>query len=283
MGFFRDIRAGRHDRPRADPRDRYDQSTLVPDPSPWFQAWREGSDRARWRTPELRADVSYGNSEHERVDLYLPNHHPRALPFAAFVHGNTWSQATRSDAGYPAPAVHGNGAVLVVVGYDPAADLATRADQVSRAWAFLVTQGAQFGLDPARGHLLGHAGGALLAALAAFDPNAPAPPASAVLLSGVYALEPLRLSAYGERLGLDAQSAARLSPIHRISRNGPDLAVAWGDAELDAWRRQSSDFVRIARARGLRTRYAELPGRNHYDTSFELANRHSELLAALRS
>ncbi len=265
-----------------EPDPRYDQATRVPDPSAWFHAWREGSERARQRTPELRTDVSYGGTECERLDLYLPNHRPRNLPFAVFVNGNTWPMAKRLDAGYPALAVHGNGAALVVVGYDREADLETRARQVSRAWAFLVEQGAQFGLDPSRGHLLGHATGALIAALAAFDPHAPAWPRSAVLLSGLYDMQPLCGTAQGDALGVDAGNAARLSPLRGIPRGGPDLAVAWGDAELDALRRQSADFARAARGRGLRTRHGELPGRNHYDTSLELANRHSELLAALR-
>ena len=58
----------------------YDQRTLVPDPSPWLDAWREGSKQARRRTAELRVDISYGNRGSERFDLYLPNERPEKSP-----------------------------------------------------------------------------------------------------------------------------------------------------------------------------------------------------------
>ena len=90
-----DSRASRERAARREPDPRYDQAARVPDPSAWFHAWREGSERARQRTPELRSDISYGGTERERLDLYLPTHRPRNLAFAAFVHGNTWPMSKR--------------------------------------------------------------------------------------------------------------------------------------------------------------------------------------------
>ena len=116
----------------------FEQRTLVPDPSPWFEAWREGSEQARRRTRELRVDISYGNREGERFDLYLPTDRPRNLPFAAFVHGDAWRRAIRADAGFPAKAFHRHDVAFVAIGYDavPDVDLAGQVDQVCRAWRF---------------------------------------------------------------------------------------------------------------------------------------------------
>lgn len=261
----------------------YDQGTLVPDPSPWLDAWRKGTEQARRHTAEVRVDIGYGKRDSERFDLYLPSDRPRNLPFAAFVHGYTWGQAMRADSGYPAKAIHHQGAAFVAIGFDaiPTADLASQVDQVRRAWRYLVENAARFGLDPARGHLLGHASGAHLAALAAFDPQTP-PPASVVLLSGIYDLEPVRVSARHEHLNLDPQTATRLSPIRCIPVAGPRILVAWGDGEPDGSRRQSQDFARACKGRGLRVSERVLHGRNHLDTSLALANPDSEVLATLR-
>jgi arylformamidase len=262
----------------------YDQGVLVADPSPWLDVWRKGTERARRRTAEVRVDIAYGNSESERFDLYLPNHQPRKLPFVAFVHGGEWQQTMRADSGYPAKAIHHRGAAFVAIGYDavPAVDLDSQVDQVRRAWRYLVENAARFGLDPTRGHLVGHCSGAHLAALAAFDPLG-TPPLSAVLLSGIYDLEPMRLSARNEYLRLTPETAARLSPIRSISRVGPTVLVAWGAREPEEFRRQSRDFARACKSRGLRTIQGELPGRNHFDTSLELADPHSQVLTTLRA
>ena len=119
----------------------YDQSTLVPHPSPWLDAWREGSKQARRRTAELRVNISYGNHESG-----LPIERPRNLPFAAFVHSNAWRRAVRADAGFPAKAFHRYGTAFVAIGFDsvPTVDLAGWVSQVCRAWHFLIENAAHF-------------------------------------------------------------------------------------------------------------------------------------------
>ena len=264
------------------PGDGGDAST--PGLEAWIEVWRAGTEQARRRTAQLRVGISYGASENERFDLYLPTDRPRNLPFAVFVHGGEWRRSMRADSGYPAKAVHRHGAAFVAIGFDtvPAVDLDGQVDQVRRAWRYLLDNAAGLGLDPARGHLLGHGSGAQLAALAAFDPQSPSP-VSAVLLSGVYDLGPTRRSARHEYLGLGAEIAARLSPIRCIPAGGPALVVARGDREPDELRRQSQNFARACKSRGLRVVQGELAGRDELGTSLELANPHSEVFATLRA
>lgn len=264
----------------------YDPSTLVADPAPWYESWRDGSKQARRRRSiEARTEIAYGNRPSERFDLYRPDGNTRILPFVAFVHGVGWRRSIRADAGFPALALVRMGFAFVAIGFDdvPAVDLAGQADQVRRAWRFLIQNADNFGIDAARGHLLGHSSGAHLAALAAFDPLASCAPASAVLLSGVYDLEPVRLGAGNGDLGLDRETSAKLSPARLIPTVGPSLVVAWGSREPDELRRQSRDFASACRARGLSVLQAELPGRNHFDTSLELATPHSPVLESLRA
>jgi arylformamidase len=284
MNNLNDVRWIGGDERQSDLDTEYDQGIFMGDPLPWVDLWRKGTEQARRRTAEVRIDIAYGNRESERFDLYLPTHQPRQLPFAAFVHGGEWRRSLRAVSGYPAKAFHRQGAAFVVIGFDavPAIDLAGQVEQVRRAWRYLIENAARFGLDPTRGHLVGHSSGAHLAALAAFDPDGPSP-VSAMLLSGVYDLEEVRRSTFNEYLGLNLDTATRLSPIRCVSRMGPAVVVAWGARESESLRRQGQDFARACKMRGLRTIQGDLPGRCHFDTSLELANPHSQVLATLRA
>lgn len=263
----------------------YDQSTLIADPAPWHESWRDGSEQARRRRGiEVRTEIAYGSRANERFDLYRPEGNTRVLPFAAFVHGGAWRRPMRADAGFPALSIVRLGFAFVAIGVDgaPEVDVAGQADQVRRAWRHLLENADRLAIDPARGHLLGHCSGAHLAALAAFDTDAPGQPVSTVLLSGIYDLEPVRLCTASEVLGLDRETSDRLSPIRMVRPGGPSMVIAWGDRELDEFRRQSQDFAAACRSRGLSVLQQELHGYNHFDTSLELANAHSPLLKPLR-
>ena len=255
----------------------------APDPSEWHDAWRRGTEQARRRTPEVRLDVAYGPREGERFDLYLPTHRAEGLPFAAFVHGIDWQAVPRGASGFPAKAAHRCGAAFVTIGFgeSSAVDLPAQAERVCRAWRFLVENARHFGLDPRRGHLIGHGYGAQLAALAAFD-SASAPPASTVLLSGVYDLEPVRLAERNRQLGATPRAAAALSPIRNVRAIRSKVLVAWGEAEPDEARAQSRRFARACEVGGLDTLQRELPGRGELDSSLELTDPHSPVLATLR-
>jgi arylformamidase len=265
------------------PQAERDHGVCEDDIAPWLDIWRNGTEQARRRTAEVRVNIAYGNRENERIDLYLPTHEARNLPFAVFVHGGDWRQATRAHSGFPAKAFHHHGAAFVAVGFDPVpdVDLAGQVDQVRRAWRYLVANAEHLGLDPSRGHLVGHASGAHLAALAAFDPQG-TPPASAVLLSGVYDLEQISRSGQYPHLGLDRETAIHLSPIRCVRSAVPAVLVAWGARGSEPFRRQSESFARACKMRGLRTIQGPLPGRGHFDLSLELADRHSQVFATLR-
>jgi len=264
----------------------YDQSTLVEDPAPWYETWRGGSEQARRRRGiEVRTEIAYGSGKSERFDLYQPEGNTRVLPFVAFAHSVAWRGSVSADAGFPALGLVRRGFAFLAIGFDgvPNVNIAGQAEQVRRAWRYVVDNAARLRIDPNRGHLMGHSSGAHLAALTAFDPNTPCSPVSTVLLSGIYDLEPVRLSDYNQYLGLDRDAVAELSPLRRIPKTGPSLAIAWGDHERDEYRRQSQDFAAACRSRGLAVRQHELPRCNHFDTSLELANPHSPLLKAMRA
>ncbi|MCB1740695.1 MAG: alpha/beta hydrolase [Gammaproteobacteria bacterium] len=269
---------------RVDLECRYDRRSQVPDLSPWLTAWREGTRNARERTRELRLDIGYGRGEVERIDLYPPHALGRKLPFVAFVPSGLSTDRPRADAGFPAKAVHSQGAAFAVIGIDsaPETDFAHVVDQVRRAWLFLVRNAQRLGLDPTRGHLLGHSFGALAAALVAFQPDLEVRPRSALLVSGVYDLNDADSQPAPDSSDFSADLAGALSPVRLLRRDGPATVVAWGSEEPEAFRRQGLQFVGNCREHGLAVSALELPGRNHLDTSLDLSRRDSHVLSNLR-
>jgi arylformamidase len=101
--------------------------------------------------------------------------------------------------------------------------------------------------------------------------------ASAILLSGVYDIEPVRLTYVNGPLGLDRADATRLSPINHLPDRLPSLVVARGGAETDEFARQHDGFVATASGRAPVVRELVVPHRNHFDIPFDLDDPATEL------
>ncbi|MHA1570101.1 MAG: hypothetical protein ACTSXZ_11585 [Alphaproteobacteria bacterium] len=90
-------------------------------------------------------------------------------------------------------------------------------------------------------------------------------------ISGLYDLEPIRLSYLNEALGMDASVARRNSPVHNLASASGRLIVTVGDDESEEFHRQQADFVAEWRARGLPREVVGQPGHDHFSVLNELA------------
>lgn len=234
----------------------YDQRTLVPDAARYMARWAEWSAAA----PPPAGRLRYGEGADEWLDLYGPAGGPAVL----FLHGGAWRQGRAGDFGFVAQGLGADGAQVAVAEFSlaPAVPLARMVDQVRRA---LVRLAAEAGPVV----VAGHSSGAHLAACL-LDPRWRAatggePLAGLALVSGVYDLEPVRLSARNAYLSLSQEEAARLSPIETLPERPPPVALAWGDAELAEFVRQSEAFAEALRARGGAVSCVEVAGANHFE------------------
>ena len=91
-----------------------------------------------------------------------------------------------------------------------------------------------------------------------------------LLVSGMYDLEPVRLSFRNGFLHLDEDSAKRNSPIHHIPDNGCPLVVGYGSLETDEFQRQSRTFAEAWRDRGYSCQLVEMEGRHHFSIDADL-------------
>jgi arylformamidase len=101
-------------------------------------------------------------------------------------------------------------------------------------------------------------------------------------VSGIYDLEPMRRCYLNDKLGLDAATAQRNSPLFHLPDHAGRLVVTVGGAELPELQRQSAEYFAAWTAHGLAADFVALPGRNHFSAIEELAWPGGRLVAALR-
>jgi len=203
-----------------------------------FRQWSE--DGQAFRAHHRGLDLAYGPGVYERLDLYRPQGAGRA-PLWVFLHGGYWQASDKTQHAQFAKGMLDAGYAVAMPNYGLAPDtpLTIIVDQVGAALRFLAREADSLGIDPKRIHLAGHSAGGHLAAMAVLDPQAP-PVRSALLLSGLFDLAPLRFLPLGRLLGLDDPAlAARLSPLGHPPPRGLRISVAVGEKESDEFKRQS--------------------------------------------
>ncbi|CAN7491356.1 alpha/beta hydrolase [Bosea sp. LjRoot90] len=204
-----------------------------------FRQWSR--DGAAFRAGHAGLDLAYGPGRFETLDLYRPAGVQRA-PIFVFVHGGYWQASDKIQHAQFAQGLLDAGFAVAMPNYGLAPDttLEESIAQTVAALSFLVQEAEALGLDPAQLHLCGHSAGAHLAAMALASPGCP-PVSSALLLSGLYHLEPLGHLPIGRLLGLgDIERAARLSPLGRPRPTGMRLGFAVGEGESEAFKQQSA-------------------------------------------
>lgn len=280
----------------------YDQAALDrqlnlrarwPEHPDYFARWARDSAAARARLANsggCRLDLAYGAAAAETLDLFAAAG-DRPAPLLAFIHGGYWQALDKGDYSYMAPVFVDNGVAFASLNYSlaPDAKIGTMIDQVRRALAWLYRNADDLGIDPARIVVAGHSAGGHLAALAAatdwaaLAADLPADLlAGAVAISGVYDLEPIRLSYHNKVLGIAAGEAAPWSPLHNLPHRAPPMVLAVGSEETDEFLRQQAEYVTALRARGLAAEEVEMAGLNHFSAVDALADANHALHAAVQ-
>lgn len=265
----------------------YNARAAVPGYEKIFEEWRARSADYRQRSA-WELDVSYGSSERETLDLFLPD---RAdAPVHIFIHGGYWRLMDKSDFSYLAEGLVSEGALVAVVNYGlcPAVTISEITRQMRTACKWLWQNCSKYGGNPNSIHISGHsAGGQQTGMLMAtdwpsFSPELPLDLIkSGVPVSGLFELEPMRYLPLNEDLNLDEESAHRNSPIFLNPITDAPLSIVVGSEESDEFHRQSSDFAAQWRKRGARTAYVELPGLNHFTVVDQMKHPDNPLTAIM--
>jgi arylformamidase len=240
----------------------YNPRALVPNMATVFDVWRQ--DGTAFRNQHLTAELPFGPTASETVDIYLP-HVSRdggALPLWIFIHGGYWQATDKANHAHFAAGMLGAGYAVAMPNYTlaPAVTVHAIVRQMQQMLVFLAREASALGCDPNQIHVSGHSAGGQLAAMLAALPEGRLIK-SALPLSGVFDLTPLSLLPMGRIVGLkSAADVALLSPQGLTPLPHVRLGVAVGGGESAEFRRQTADY-----AKALNIPSLIVPGKHHFD------------------
>jgi arylformamidase len=258
--------------------DAYDQTVYAPNRDQVAKRRVANSDKARAviGAPER---VAYGATEIEKLDIYRT---PQAnAPVNIFVHGGAWRANSAADYAFLAEPFVKAGAHYVILDFtnvdETGGDLFPMVEQVRRAVGWVYRNAASFGGDPNRLYLTSHSSGSHLAGCVVTHDwrrdNLPADILKgAALGSGMYDLEPVRLSKRSKYVRFTDEMEQALSAQRHIDKLYAPLILAYGTYETPEFQRQTRDFYAAVKAAGKPVELFVGEGYNHFEMLETLAN-----------
>jgi arylformamidase len=250
--------------------DQYEQRAWVPHADEIIRRYGLASDAVRKRIGEPRTE-RYGPSPIETLDIYGAG--SKAF---VFLHGGAWKRQSKRENAFAAEMVVHAGAAYVALDFAllPSVTLDEMVAQACRGieWVYrnlapnIVLCGHSSG---------GHLGGCALTRLPYIQ--------SALLVSGIYDLRPVRLSARNDYVRLDEKLEHEYSPARYVERIRCPVTVAWAEHEAAEFARQSREFSRELERKGRLEALIVGNNQNHFEIIETLADPRSPLgSAALR-
>jgi len=268
--------------PLAERERQYSPSSCVAAITPYLDAYAARSREAEQQF-RCQKNLLWGERPDETFD-YFPAASADA-PLLVYFHGGYWQELSKNESLFAAPDCVANGIAFAAIDYTlaPRATLGTIVEQCRRAIAALHRQAATLGFNARRIYVSGNSAGAHLAAMLLTEgwQAARGVPddvvAGAVLLSGIYDIEPLMGTYIDVALHLTAEDAATLSPARSKAGRPVKTIVAWAENETAEFKRQSRAFASALVRSGFPVSAFEVRGTNHFDIVFGLADRDSVL------
>jgi arylformamidase len=257
---------------------------------PFIAAYKTESAAAVEKTTHLGARWSlhsYGLKVSQTLHLCVPNHQPSYKqtlpPLLVFIHGGYWQELSASDSLFAATGCVQHGAAFAALDYTlaPHATVTQMVGECCAALAYLSQHATELGFDAKRIVVAGSSAGAHLAAmLSQRSLQHSCNLHGAVLVSGIYVLEPLIGTTINDALGLNALTAQAVSPALLHAEGFPLTVVCHGAIETAEFKRQSQQFTEQLRREShvnAEVTAFEVPQRNHFDVIMDLTNGHTPL------
>jgi arylformamidase len=256
----------------------YNNRARVPEHPALIAGWAR--DAKAWRESEGFHTVSYGPGARNTIDVF-PSRNVGAM--VVFIHGGYWQALDGSFFSHLAAGLNAHGVSVAIPSYDLCPQVSV--DDIIRQMRMAARELARLGR---RLVVSGHsAGGHLAACLMATDWRSvdPALPQNLVkaacTISGLFDLGPLVKTSVNNALGLDETAARRASPLFwPMPPHGSLDAVVGGDESAE-YHRQSQTIVETWGRAGFETRFAEVPGANHFTAIAPLSDPNSPMTQRL--
>ena len=227
--------------------------------------WQEYLDRWTLAGRDLYAmatarDLHYGVGPRQRMDLFLTEN--PGTPTCLFLHGGYWQWNDKEGQAIVAKGMlaHGISAAIGEYTLAPAASMKDICQEALDQVTWLSQELVRRGRNGADLYLCGISTGAHLLALALGLPVVK----GALLISGIYDLEPIRIASLNAAIGMDWAEARRFSPLHAVPERTAPVILTHGSLEIPEIRRQTADYYAVLSALGRDVELQPVPDRNHF-------------------
>ncbi|MCP4562051.1 MAG: alpha/beta hydrolase [Bosea sp.] len=243
----------------------YNNRARVPEHPGLIAGWAR--DAAAYREIAVsELGIRYGDGPRQSYDLFKPEA-VKSQAIVLFIHGGYWQALDPSFFSHMARGLNLRGVPVAVAGYDlcPEVEVGHIVWELQQAAAAIWRR---YNLPVvAAGH---SAGGQLSACLLATDwsnvdaklPEHVVPAAYGI--SGLYNLKPLTETSINKALGLTMEGAELESPLFWPAPSGLVMDAVVGGAESAEYHKQSRRLTDVWGLEGVRTRYEEIDGANHF-------------------
>jgi len=258
--------------------DAYDQDVYAPNRPLIVTRRIAASARARAILGEPQR-VAYGPSAYERLDIFRAG--AALAPVNVFIHGGAWRRNKGPDYHLQAEPLVRAGAHAVIVDFinveQSGGDLFPMYEQVRRAIAWTWRNSESFGGDRERFFISAHSSGSHLAGCVLTsgwrEENLPENFCKgALLLSGMYELEPVRLSKRSSYVSFTDAMVEQLSAQRHLDGLHTPLILAYGTQETPEFVRQTREFFSAVQAAGTPAALIVGEAYNHFELLETLAN-----------
>ena len=261
--------------------DAYDQDVYAPNRPLIVTRRIAASERARaiLGAPQR---VAYGPTEHERLDIFRAPHAKGArAPVNIFVHGGAWRRNKGPDYHLQAEPLVRAGAHCLILDFinveQAGGDLFPMYEQVRRAIAWAWRNADSYGGDREQFYISAHSSGSHLAACMLTrgwrEEDLPENFCKgALLLSGMYELEPVRRSKRSSYVNFTDTMVETLSSQRHLDGLHTPLILAYGTCETPEFQRQTREFFTAVQAAGKPAALIVGEAYNHFEFLETLAN-----------
>lgn len=231
---------------------------------------------------KIEADLPYVDDQKDehKLDLYVPA--KEKFTTIMFTYGGGWQKGTRKSVVTIGEAFRkvGYGCALLSHRLGPAAKFPAQAEDVAAGFAWVKSNIAKRGGDPARVVLAGHSSGAHLSLLVATDPQylkvhklSPKDVFGVIGLSTPTDLEPRESkSGFGDALmggrgadtfGRDPKVLKEASPIQHLTKDLPPTLLVVGEKDFPMLEADAKAFAGKAKGLGVTVETFTAKGKDH--------------------
>lgn len=264
----------------------YRPSSLIDDLDVYLEEYARASNAVKSSALQIRlceTDLRYGPGAEETLDLFTSPGNVSA-PLHVFIHGGYWQLLSKNESCFAAPMFQQHGSYFAALNYTlaPQQTLTGIVEETRRAISWLYRHAGDWGFDRDKIYLSGHSAGAHLAMMMLVtDWPALGLPEDIIkgvcAISGVFDLEPVRLSYVNEVVGMDADETRQNSPVLLPVINRCPVILTYGINETNEFKRQSGEYGDVLQDAGIPVTLHEIADRNHFDVILDLADAESWL------